>query len=379
LMISLAALLSGVLNATGRFAAAAAAPVLLNVVFITTMTLTWLFGGLEELDFGIPLAWAVPIAGALQFGLVWLAAKRAGFALFPRLPKLTPDLKRLAIIAVPALLANGVGQINLLVGRQVASQVDGAFSWLFYADRLYQLPLGVVGIAIGIVLLPELSRRLSAGDEAGGRDAYNRAMEISLALTIPAAIALVVLAVPLTSVLFERGEFTADDTASTALAVAVYALGLPAFVMHKALQPLYYAREDTKRPFYYALLAMILNAVIAIGLFPAVGYISAAIGTTLTAWAMVLQLWLGARSMGDAARFDVRFKGRIGRIVTAAVLMGAVLFLTGLIIGPLYGVAGWRYLALALTVAIGIGSYFKLGQMLGAFSLAEIKDAVRRS
>ncbi|MEL6639804.1 MAG: murein biosynthesis integral membrane protein MurJ, partial [Pseudomonadota bacterium] len=140
LLISLAALLSGVLNATGRFAAAAAAPVLLNLVFITVMAVTWVFGGIAALDFGLPMSWALPIAGVAQFGLVWFAAKRAGYALFPKVPKLTPELKRLMIIAVPAILANGVGQINLLVGRQVASRVEGAFSWLFYADRLYQLP-----------------------------------------------------------------------------------------------------------------------------------------------------------------------------------------------------------------------------------------------
>ncbi|MEL6573263.1 MAG: murein biosynthesis integral membrane protein MurJ [Pseudomonadota bacterium] len=378
MFISLAALLSGVLNATGRFVAAAAAPVLLNVIFVTAMILTVLFGGTDAFDFGLPLAWAVPVAGIAQVGLVWMAARKAGFTLLPGRPKLTADLKRLAIIAAPAALAGGVVQINLLVGRQVASQFEGAVAWLSYADRLYQLPLGVVGIAIGVVLLPELARRLRAGDEAGGQDAYNRAMEVSLALTIPAAVALVVIAIPLTSVLFERGAFSADDTASTALAVAVYGLGLPAFVMQKALQPLFFAREDTKRPFYYAVVAMILNAAIAVGLFPYIGYIAAAIGTTLTGWAMVLQLWLGARGMGDAARFDARFKARIGRIVLAALAMGAVLFLTEVVIGPFYGMALWRYAALALTVVIGAVSYFAFAKWFGAFRMAEIRAAFKR-
>ena len=378
LFISLGALLSGVLNATGRFAAAAAAPVLLNVIFVTVMIVTWLMGGAEALDFGLPLAWAVPVAGLAQFALVWFAAKRAGFALFPKRPRMTPELKRLLIIAAPAALASGVVQINLLVGRQVASQFEGAVAWLSYADRLYQLPLGVVGIAIGVVLLPELSRRLRAGDETGGRHAYNRALEISLALTIPAAVALVVLAIPLTSVLFQRGAFTVDDTASTALAVAVYGLGLPAFVMQKSLQPLFFAREDTKRPFYYAVGAMILNAAIAIGLSPYIGYIAAAVGTTLTGWAMVLQLWLGARGMGDAAKTDARFRKRIWRIVAAALAMGVVLFLSGVVIGPFFGMAGWRYLALAVSVIIGIVSYFAFAQWFGGLLLSDIKGAMRR-
>ncbi len=138
LFISLAALLSGVLNATGRFMAAAAAPVLLNVIFIAAMMIADLMGG----DIGLAMTWTVPIAGIAQVVLVWIAASRAGYRLIPRMPQMTPELKRLAIIAAPAALAGGVTQINLLVGRQVASFFEGAVAWLYYADRLYQLPLG---------------------------------------------------------------------------------------------------------------------------------------------------------------------------------------------------------------------------------------------
>ena len=378
MMISLSALLSGVLNASGYFVAAAAAPVLLNIVFVTVMTAAWLLGASEALQFGSVLAWAVPVGGLAQLALVWMATRRAGYSFKLRRPRMTPELKRLAIIAAPAALAGGVVQINLLVGRQVASVYDGAVAWLSYADRLYQLPLGVVGIAIGIVLLPDLTRRLRAGDEAGGRDAFNRAAEISLALTIPAAIALILVPVPLTAVLFERGQFSADDTAATALAVAVYGMGLPAFVLHKTLQPLYFAREDTKRPFYYALVAMVLNAAIAIGLSPYIGFIAAAVGTTLTGWAMVLQLWLGARGMGAAAQFDDRFKARIGRIVLASCAMGAVLFGLSVVMAPLFGMATVRYAALLVLIVVGGGSYFVFGQLFGAFRIAEFKQAMRR-
>jgi putative peptidoglycan lipid II flippase len=389
LFISLAALLSGVLNATGRFVAAAAAPVLLNIFFVGTMVAMWLFagptvvGGNYDFDatvgFGHALAWAVPFAGIAQVTLVWVAAKRAGFPLSLRMPRLTPDLKRLAIIAVPAVLAGGVLQINLLVGRQVASTFDGAIAWLSYADRLYQLPLGVIAIAIGVVLLPDLSRRLQAGDEAGGRDAFNRASEIALALTIPAAVALIVIPIPLVSVLFERGAFTNEDTAATALAVAIYGLGLPAFVLQKALQPLFYARGDTKRPFYYAVFAMILNAVLAFGLRDYIGFIAAAVGTSLTSWAMVGQLWWGARGMGKASQFDDRFKRRIGRIIAASLAMGVVLFGLSTVLQPLLSASGLRYVGLMILVITGIVSYFAVGQMLGAFRLAEFKAAMRRS
>jgi putative peptidoglycan lipid II flippase len=247
---------------------------------------------------GTILTWGVLVAGLAQLALVWVAAARSGYALVPRIPRLTPDMKRLAIIALPAMLAGGVVQINLLVGRQVGSFFDGAIAWLSFADRLYQLPLGVVGIAVGVVLLPDLSRRLRAGDAEGGRDALSRAGEISMALTVPAAVALVVMPVPIVSVLFERGAFGPDDTVATALALAVYGVGLPAFVLQKVLQPLYFARENTKTPFRYALVAMVVNAVAAIGFALLLGFIGAAIGTTLAAWTMVWLLLRGRRSMG---------------------------------------------------------------------------------
>lgn len=374
LFISLAALLSGVLNATGRFAAAAAAPLLLNVILSAA-----LYGaGRAGVDIGLALAWGVPLAGIAQLALVWIAAARAGYRLVPGRPRLSPEMRRLAVIAAPAMLAGGVVQVNLLVGRQVASFFDGAVAWLGYADRLYQLPLGVVAIAIGVVLLPDLSRRLSAEDTEGGRDAFNRAGEFALMLTVPAAVALVAIPVPLVSVLFERGAFGADDTAATALALAVYGLGLPAFVLQKVLQPLYFAREDTRRPFRYAVVAMLVNAAVAIGLSPFIGFIAAALATTLAGWAMVWLLWSGSRRLGEAARLDRRSRARVPRIVISALVMGAVLWTANLALAPMFVAGGAEILALVLLIGIGMASYFGLGQLIGAFRLAEIARAFRR-
>ncbi|MBN2906643.1 MAG: murein biosynthesis integral membrane protein MurJ [Rhodobacteraceae bacterium] len=374
LFISLAALLSGVLNATGRFVAAAAAPVLLNVLFVGAMVLANAMGW----PVGDALAWTVPVAGVAQMALVWRAAARAGFRLTLRRPRMTPELKRLAMIAAPAALAGGVVQVNLLIGRQVASFFDGAVAWLSYADRLYQLPLGVVGIAIGVVLLPDLSRRLRAEDTDGGRDAFNRAGEMALALTVPAAVALAVIPGPLVGVLFQRGAFDGADAAATAAAVAVYGAGLPAFVMQKVLQPLFFAREDTRRPFYYALAALAVNAGLAIGLAPFIGYIAAAFGTTLAGWAMVGLLWRGSRGMGDAAVLDARFVRRLGRIVLASGGMGAILWAGAWAMAPWLHAGAGRYGALALLIGLGIGAYFALGHLLGAFRLGEFSRALRR-
>ncbi len=386
LFISLAALFSGVLNALGRFAAAAAAPILLNVILVAALLGAEFFqpdGKMTSLvypeqRFGTALAWGVPLAGIAQLALVWFAAHRAGISIRLRLPRLTPDMKKLAIIALPAMLAGGVVQINLLVGRQVASFFDGAIAWLYYADRIYQLPLGMVGIAIGIVLLPDLSRRLRAGDEEGGRHALSRATEIAMVLTVPAAVALIVIPVPLISVLFERGAFGSDATASTALALTVYGFGLPAFVLQKTLQPLYFAREDTRTPFRFAVVAMVVNAVIAIGLAFLIGFLGAAIATTVAAWAMVLLLSKGRRHMGEVAQFDTRFRSRIWRICFAAVGMGAVLLGAEIVLGPFFGAPGLRYVALTLLILIGMFSYYGFGRLFGAFSLSEMRGALRR-
>ena len=318
-LISLTALLSGVLNSLGRFALAAAAPILMNVVMIAFLLWGWWSGG----DVGLWQIWSVPVAGVAQLALVWWGCARVGMPVLPRWPRLTPDMRRLTVIMVPALLAGGVVQVNLIVGRQVGSFFDGAVAWLSYADRLYQLPLGVVGIAIGVVLLPDLSRRLATGDGKGGRDAINRATEFTLALTLPAAVALVVIPVPIVSVLFEHGAFDRADTWPTALAVAVYGAGLPAFVMQKVISPLYYAREDTRTPFRYAVHAMIVNAAIALGLAPFIGFIAAALGTTVAGWVMLFQLWRGTRAMGDAADPDARLRRAMPRIALACLAMGS--------------------------------------------------------
>ena len=372
--ISLAALFSGVLNAAGRFAAAAAAPVILNIMLVSAMSAAWYMGD----EVVLALVWTIPFAGIAQLALVWIAAKRAGLHIKPVRPRWTPEMAQLVRIAVPAALAGGVMQINLLVGQQVASNYDKAVSWLYSADRLYQLPLGVVGIAVGIVLLPDLSRRLKAEDHRGAREALSRAGEVSLALTIPSAVALVAIPFPLVSVLFERGAFGADDTAATALAVAIYGLGLPAFVLQKILQPLFFAREDTKSPFRYAVVAMVINAVAAIGLAYYIGWIAAAIATTLAGWVMVWLLIRGARPFGEVAQFDQRFRSRIWRIVVASLVMGVVLWFAALTLNPFMITPGLRWLALALLLIIGALTYFAVGQLIGAFRASELRAAFRR-
>jgi len=372
LFVSLAALLSGVLNAFGRFASAAAAPVLLNIILVGAMGLGWATGWAT----GPVLAWAVFAGGVAQLVLMVWAVRGLGMRLGLRRPRWTPELRRLVQLGLPAALAAGVMQVNLLVGTQVASYFEGAVGWLWYADRVYQLPLGVVGIAIGVVLLPELSRRVRAGDAQGAHGAVNRASEFALALTLPATVALLVMPHLVTAVLYERGAFDAADTDATARALAFYALGLPAFVMQKIMQPVYFSHEDTRTPLRYAVYSMLVNLVLAVGLAPVIGYLAAALATTVAAWANLWFLWRGAGAIGADLSADARLAQRLPRMMTAALIMGGVVFTLA------YGLAALdsalRIPGLAAIVAIGIAVYAVAAAALGAFRPGEIRAAMMR-
>lgn len=373
--MSLAALFSGVLNSHGRFAAAAAAPVLLNILVIAAMTIGALTGGAVITW----LIWAVPVAGVAQLALVWVATDHAGLRIRPARPRWTPEMKHLVAVGVPAALANGVAQINLVVGQLVASSTEGAISWLFAADRLYQLPLGVVGIAIGIVLLPELSRRLKAEDTEGARHSLSRAFEFALILTLPCAVAFLLIPLPIVSVLYERGQTDAADSAAIAEALAIYGLGLPAFVLQKLQQPVFFAREDTATPFRYALVAMAINAGLAFGLMPFIGWLAPAVAATTAAWAMTGMLWLGARGFGAAVRLDGRARAAAPRILAASLLMGALSWGLAWVLSGALQTDGLRYVALLVLILIAMLAYAMFGQALGAFRLSELRASLRRN
>jgi putative peptidoglycan lipid II flippase len=372
--MALLALVSSVLNAMGRFAAPAAAPVALNLVLIAAMA----FAATFALDPGVALSWGVFVAGFAQLALVWRAMVAAGVRLRLRRPRLTPEVRRLAALAGPGVVAGGVVQINLVIGTVVASFHEGAVAWLSYADRLYQLPLGVVGVAVGVVLLPEMSRRLAAGDAAAVRGAMSRATEFAMALTLPAAVALAVVPLPILRTLFERGAFAESDAVATAWALALYALGLPAFVQQKVAQPAFFAREDTVRPLRYAAVSMAVNTAISVIGAALVGWLAIAAGTTIAAW---LNLWLlnrGARSFGEATRPDDRLRRRLPRLLAASAAMGAALAAASWAMAPLWDDPSLRLPALALLVGGGAAVYGAAALGFGAFALADLRAGLRR-
>ena len=375
LFVSLVALYGGVLNALYKFAAMAAAPILLNVFFIATLLLVIPFA---DAPAGPALAWTVTFAGIAQFLALIYAARRNGITLDFPLPRLTPGVRRTLRLMGPGVASAGALQLNLVVGTIVASLQPGAVSYLYYADRVYQLPLGLIGIAFGVVLLPDLSRKLRAGQDQAARDSLNRGIELALLLTLPATVALVAIPWPIVSVLFERGAFDAEAAVATAWALGAFALGLPAYVLIKILQPGFFAREDTWSPFVAAAWMVGVNVVLTVGLFYWIGFVGIALATAIAAWVNtgLLALWL------RRARFlvaDARLKSRLPRIALASLLMGAVLVGGQALAMPwLTGDLAMRVAALAALVIGGMAVYFGFAVLTRAADLREIAGVFRR-
>lgn len=330
--MSIVALLSGVLNSLHRYWAAAAAPILLNVVLITALLIAIATGEASRPGAGYILAVGVAVAGFAQLAMLWFAVRHAGFAIPLVRPRWTPEMKRLVELGIPGLVSGGITQINIVVGTVIASLQAGAVSYLYYADRLYQLPLGIVGIAIGVVLLPELARHLRAGRIDEALTTQNRSLEFALVLTIPAAIALAVAAEPIISVLFQRGAFDEGDAVNTAWALRAFALGLPAFVLIKVFQPAFFAREDTRTPMVLALVNLVTNVVLSLvlfftfqaaGLMPHVGI---ALATSVAGWLNALLLWGVLKNAGDFL-WDGRLTRNLAIVTAASLAMGVALWL----------------------------------------------------
>jgi putative peptidoglycan lipid II flippase len=332
-LVSLVSLLSGALNGIGRFAAAAFSPSLLNVVLIGALLAIWFWGDVGTVSAGVWLTGAITIGGMLQLAALWWACHRAGLKFRLIRPRWTPGVRRLTWLAGPSVLAGGVTQINIVVGTIIASLQPGAVSWLYYADRLYQLPLGIVGIAIGIVLLPDLARALSAGQQSQVDHTQNRAIEFAAALTLPATVALFVIPTPILAVLFERGAFTAADTAATAPALAAYAVGLPAFVAIKVLQPSFFAREDTSTPMWSGAISMVVNVVAAFALFYYFKHVGIAAATSLAAWINTAILYIVLRRRGHM-NADPALRRRLPLLALASVLMGVVVYAAAWALNP---------------------------------------------
>ena len=378
LCMSLVALYSGVLNALGRFAIAALAPSLLNVVLIIVLLALIAFGHGDQSIAAMALAWGIAASGVLQvLVVVVVAAAKAGPRLAFRQPRLDQDMGRLLALAAPAIIAGGMAQLTVVLNTVIASLQDRVVSWLYYADRLFQLPLGVIGVAIGVVLLPELSHKLRANDSAAALAAENRSLEMALLLTLPAAVALFVAAHPIVRVLFERGAFSAVDAGATAAMLAALALGLPAFVLIKVFHPSFFAREDTKTPMIFAGIGMGANVGLSLILFVILGAVGIAIATTISGWLHVALLAGTLKSRGEFA-LDATFRRRCPRICIASLAMGGVVWVMAHILNDWFTPENelMQVAALAFLVGIGLAVYALTAQALGAVELKPMLKSV---
>ncbi|WP_188054634.1 murein biosynthesis integral membrane protein MurJ [Sphingosinithalassobacter sp. CS137] len=377
-LISVVSLLGGILNSVNRFWVNAAAPILLNLSMITGL---WFFHGENVYETAQVQAISVTVGGALQLLFLIWGCTRAGVKLRLRLPRIDKDIRQLFKLILPAAAGAGATQINLLVSTALAGSLlaPGAISYIYYADRLNQLPLGLIGIGLGTILLPTLSRLLGEGKHDAAMETQNRGIELALFLTLPAMVALMVAAEPIIRTLFQHGAFTAADTRATALVLAAFSIGLPAYVLIKVLTPGYYAREDTKTPVRFAMTAVVANIIGNIALIPTIGYVGPALATALSACINAALLYWTLRKRGHFAA-DARLRRRLPRLALAALLMGAALWVGRALLEPWttgsFGVRAGGMLAL---VAAGGAIYAAACLVTRAYLVSDLRAMLRRT
>jgi putative peptidoglycan lipid II flippase len=372
--------LSGVLNARNRFILSGAAPILLNV-----WTLLTVLPARTPVQAATWASIGVVLAGVSQAALLAWGCKRSGAHVGFRWPRLTPEIKQLIMLAVPGAISASATQINVFVSGILVSQVNGAASWLAYCDRLYQLPQGLVGVAVGVALLPQLSRAVHAEDHAAARASMDQAITFSMALTAPAAAALIAIPFFLVDALYTRGAFTLTDAHQTAGALFYYGLGVPAFVLVQLFSKPFYARQDTRTPMRFGLIQVGVNVAVGVTLFHVIGVPGIAAGTATAWWLNVILLAATLARRGDY-RPSPRAVSKLARITLASTALGAVLgaishfrrpieaFLAHASVGPLHG----KELAIVLTFGFAVALYPALLFASGGLTLAEARAAVRR-
>ncbi len=373
--MALASLFGGVLNTRGFFAAAAAAPVILNLVLIAAFV-----GARHQtaVSLGFVLSFGVSFAGALQTGLVYWGCRRAGVRLSLALPRLTKGVKALIALSAPGLVAAGVTQINLLVSGVIASFRHGVQSWLYYADRLYQLPLGMIGVALSVALLPALTRSFRKKDQEAARHHINRALEMGMFLTLPAMAALLVSSEFFIRGLFEHGAFGPTSTEQTSYAAQAFAMGLPAFVGIKIFTPAFFAREDTKTPMRYAVVSVLVNIILALFLFQPFGAAGLALATSLAGW-VHLALLVRRLCVLKTWSPDIRLIRRLPLMMVSSVLMGVCVGFAASQGAHWFGRSIMSdFLVLLIVFILGLVSYALFSLILRSVRFADLQQVIRR-
>ncbi len=379
-LISVMTLFGAVLNSISRFAAVAFAPVLLNLCMIGAMLAGIWQGHADDPErIAYLLAWSVTLAGVFQLLWLWFHARRAGFRFTLHRPRLTGDVRELGRLILPAVFGAGIYQISRFLDLFFLGRLEeGSFVFLALADRLNQLPLGIIGIALGTAILPALSRFIAQDDAGGAQRVQSNAIELGLLLTVPAAVGLLCAAQPLVSAFYYGGKFGADDVAATSAVVAMLVVGLPAYVLVKVLTPGYFARKDTRTPVYTAGLSLLLNVTLNLLLIPVMGVAGLALAGSISAWANCAMLYGMLHRRGHFA-IEPDLLVRIGRILLSAAAMGGAIWLLAPLGQAHYGAGVWaRVVSILALVGTGAVVYFALAWLTGAIDRSKIAMLTRR-
>jgi putative peptidoglycan lipid II flippase len=375
LLISLVSLFSGVLNSLTRFVAAAFAPALLNMSMLAAMLIVPT-GGVPT---ATALSVGVTVGGLFQLALTWQSARRAGVSLRLRRPRMTPGVKRFFVVVIPATLGAGVYQISQLIDTFFATRLpEGSMSYLNYSDRLNQLPLSVIGTALGTAILPQISRFISQNDPGEAAKVQAKAVELSMLLCLPAALALSVAAGPLVVALFQGGRFTATDALFTGNVLAIIVSGLPAYVLVKVITPGFYARQDTRTPVKTAAIVLIANVALNFALIPFFGIYGLAAVIAICSWLNCIMLYLILRRRGHF-RIELPLWGRIGRQLLAGLAMAAALIGVRILLGDWFDASpGRRLAAVVAMVGTGLLVYFPVVWVVGGMDKDDVMILFRR-
>ncbi|MDC3016518.1 murein biosynthesis integral membrane protein MurJ [Candidatus Pelagibacter sp.] len=369
LLVSLASFFSAILNSHNRFAAAAAAPIILNIVLITIL----IFSKLLNDNLIYYLSYGVTLSGLLQLLFLYFFVKKNFKLEFNFKIKISSKVKVFFNKLLPSIFSSGVTQINILVGTIIASFQASAVSYLYYADRIYQINLAIAGIAIGIVVLPQLSKHINKKNQKKIDLIQNKALELSLFLSLPASVALFIASEEIISALFGYGQFNENSVMNSAKALYFFSLGLPAFAVIKVFSNFFFANHDTKTPFYISLFSVFLNIVISVYFFKSVGFIIIPIATSISSWfnLILLYFFLKKRSLFNFSKF---FKKRFFKIIFATFLMG--IFFNYLMIffsEQLSFQYSLKSIYLILSVIMGLTFYLFISFLIKAFQLDDIK------
>ena len=369
MFISLASFFSAILNSHNRFAAAAAAPIILNVILIIVLLFSKVFND----DLVYYLSYSVTLAGLIQLLFLYSFAKKYFLIQLDFKFKINKKVKIFFKKLLPSIFSSGVTQINILVGTIIASFQTSAVSYLYYADRIYQINLAIAGIAIGVVVLPQLSKYIQSKKKKKVSLIQNKALELSIFLSFPATIALLIASREIISALFGYGQFDEISVNNSAKALYFFSLGLPAFAMIKVFSSFYFANHDTKSPFYISLLSVFLNILISVYFFRSVGFIIIPIATTFSSWFNLIILFLFLRKR-DLFNFNAIFISRFYKIIFASILMGIFFhFLMNFFADQLDFDQSFKSFYLILSVLLGFGFYLITSFWIKAFQLEDIK------